>query len=421
MNATPSPSTKPPHPDQLDRPLKVSRSLVGRTAFCLAVAAAGTFVWSCVSTVPLTVAAPGMLISALGITDVNATGAGRISTLQGRVGDLVRYGTVVAEIDQADTIDDAGSKHLELQGYKSERDRLLAFQRRGTRLRQDMAGERRRSLTERIGDLQQRIASLSQAEANTRSLVVKGYELQTKLIEAVDARARAQDELAQAHISLIQLDSEEVARTTEDARELLGVDLKIARVERELEVLNGRLSRSTLITAPQDGRIVELTATVNEVVAAGRPVMRMLPAGGPETLQGVLFVPAEAGKRVRPGMTVQVVPANARLQRDGYMRARVLAVSDLPATREGMLRVLKNEALVQQLSAKGPPYEVTVALERDPASATGFAWSTGRGLPTPPESGTTVDAKLVVERVPVIALLGPAAEAALAWVTEFLS
>ena len=371
--------------------------------------------WSVTRSAPVTVPAQGILLSASGIIDVNAPDPGRIAEIRGQINQIVRAGDTVAVMSQAEAVDAFRTKELTLAGLRAERERLMTFQQQVNSSVQRLNADRAAGQAARIASLSQRAESLGDLERNTRDLREKGYALNARLLAVTQDLDHTRDELRNVRSQSGQMANEEGSLATRDARELLGVDLRIAGVERELDVLNGRLSRSTLITAPQDGRIVELTATVNEVVAAGRPVMRMLPAGGPETLQGVLFVPAEAGKRVRPGMTVQVVPANARLQRDGYMRARVLAVSDLPATREGMLRVLKNEALVQQLSAKGPPYEVTVALERDPASATGFAWSTGRGLPTPPESGTTVDAKLVVERVPVIEFVLPRLATILPW------
>jgi hypothetical protein len=112
------------------------------------------------------------------------------------------------------------------------------------------------------------------------------------------------------------------------------------------------------------------------------------------------------------------VPSSARLQRDGFIEGKVISVAELPATPESMQRILKNSALVETLTSSGPPYEVLVRLATDPASPSGFKWSTGRGTATSPDGGTIVDAKFVVDRIPLLALVVPRVETVLGWLPQ---
>jgi HlyD family secretion protein len=64
-----------------------------------------------------------------------------------------------------------------------------------------------------------------------------------------------------------------------------------------------------------------------------------------------------------------------------------------------MVRVLRNDQLVQGLTGKGGPLlEVVVDLEEDPTTPSGFAWSSSQGPPTEVYTGTIADAQVIVER-----------------------
>ena len=91
----------------------------------------------------------------------------------------------------------------------------------------------------------------------------------------------------------------------------------------------------------------------------------------------------------------------------GYILGRVISVAPLPATTAGMRRVLRNDQLVEQLRVGGAPIEVRVALIRDPATRTGFAWSASKGPASDVSVGTLAEGRVAVDYIPVIAWLIP--------------
>jgi HlyD family secretion protein len=108
-------------------------------------------------------------------------------------------------------------------------------------------------------------------------------------------------------------------------------------------------------------------------------------------------------------MIVEIIPSTVRVERFGYIYGRVVNVSVIPATREGMMRTLKNSSMVDKLTANGPPFEVTVSL--DPAATpSGYRWSTGRGPEIDITNGTLIDGRVLVSTIPIIALAIPEAE-----------
>ncbi len=62
-----------------------------------------------------------------------------------------------------------------------------------------------------------------------------------------------------------------------------------------------------------------------------------------------------------------------------------------------MIRVLGNEALVEKLMAEGPPIQVNVALERNPATPTGYRWSSSTGPNLEISSGTLAAGSVIVQ------------------------
>jgi HlyD family secretion protein len=108
-------------------------------------------------------------------------------------------------------------------------------------------------------------------------------------------------------------------------------------------------------------------------------------------------------------MTAEIVPTTVERSVYGHIPGRVISVAPLPATPEGMRRVLQNGQLVQELTASGAPIEVRIALERAPANRSGFAWSASKGPRTRISAGSIIDGQVVVDRKPVIAWLVPRA------------
>lgn len=398
-------------PDRLDRPLRLSASLAAFSLAVLVAAAVAAAIWSFVSTAPVKVQAQGLILSRLGVSDVTANAAGRVTALKVEVGDRVVAGQVVAEISQPDLGETLKSKTIELEARKTEREQIRRLATRTFEIAERQRARRREAIDVRIASLTSRLATMREIEANTKGLLASGVTTLVRALETTNERSRTENDLNDARSQLITLQAEAEDQKARDERELLRADIAVAAAERELAVTRANLSRSDTVLAQRDGQIVEVNVNLGEPVQIGAAIMRMLPgSGAAANLEAVVFVAGGGGKRVRPGMQAQIVPATVRLQRDGFIEGLVVAVSDLPATRESMMRVLKNAAFVDQLTKAGLPYEATVALATDPASPTGLRWSTGTGPASPIGLGTVTEARIVVDRVPIIGLVIPRAE-----------
>ncbi|MEW5729657.1 MAG: NHLP bacteriocin system secretion protein, partial [Pseudomonadota bacterium] len=211
-----------------------------------------------------------------------------------------------------------------------------------------------------------------------------------------------------------QIERDETGLTIGKERELLDKEMAIGAVQRKLDALAERLDRQTVVLSPYDGDVVEAKANVGDIVDKGAELLTVLPArtgqAKDDDLVAVLYVPPNDGKKVRPGMVAQVAPSTIKREEYGFILGKVKSVAEIPSSAEGMMRTLKNQQLVEALSGGGAPFEVVVELERDPATPTGFRWSSSRGPEGDINTGTLADAQVTVREIHLISLAIPALE-----------
>ena len=143
----------------------------------------------------------------------------------------------------------------------------------------------------------------------------------------------------------------------------------------------------------------------------GTPIISLQP--DVDTLEAVLYVPADRAKDLHSGMDVEILPTTVRREEYGFIRGTVTFVSDYPATEAATMRVFENAPLVQALSARGPVTEVRVDLATDASTPSGFRWSSPRGAPVTLSGGTLCVGDIVTRRQRPINLVVPELKAAL--------
>ena len=224
--------------------------------------------------------------------------------------------------------------------------------------------------------------------------------------------------MARGHVSLAQVDDEEVRGRTEDEKEIFVLDQRIASAERKVSALEDRYGLDTLVKSPYAGRVVELKVNVGELVERGTPLITLVrsapgdaatPSSTQQVLSAVVYVPPSFGKQVRVGERAHVALSTARREEFGFIIGRVRSVADVPSTAEGMQRVLKNRQLVQSLSNNAAPFEVIIDLETDAKTPSGYRWSSSSGPDLKINGGTLVGADIEVRTIPLLAFAIPQA------------
>jgi HlyD family secretion protein len=159
-----------------------------------------------------------------------------------------------------------------------------------------------------------------------------------------------------------------------------------------MEAIAGTLNQNTQVISPIEGRVLEIKVSPGSVLAVGTPVIAIESEGS--TLEAVVYLAADRGKSVKPGMQVRVEPSTVKREEYGTMLGTVLTVSDFPITPQGMAAVLHNDNLVTRFSHDGAPNAATIQLEQDPSTASGYRWAVGSGPPIRLTSGTLTRAEI---------------------------
>jgi HlyD family secretion protein len=394
-------------PERLDAPLK----LVGRPSWLLfgafAVAIAAAIAWAVATQAPVKVGASGILINRTGLAEIVAGDDGRIETLLVAPGDSVTVGQPIATVARTELTRELQEARSQLLQAQTRYARLGEFygdqdvQRDGAdAVRLDTIAETRRVLNERVEFLEQKAERME-------ALVERGFLQRDRLVEVQIDLAEARERISNLGESAlrVRIDANERSGAAELA--LLDEQRNIDEQERLIERLSARLSDEEVIRSRHAGLVTEVKVNAGDVVARGSAIATVAPEDDGSSLVALLYVPAADGKRIEPGMSAEIVPTTVERAVFGHIPGRVASVAPLPATAEGMRRVLQNDQLVQQLLAGGAPIEVRIALGRDAGNASGFAWSASRGPEASISAGSIVSGQVVVDRRRVIGWLLP--------------
>ncbi|MEI7555220.1 biotin/lipoyl-containing protein [Candidatus Chlorohelix sp.] len=157
------------------------------------------------------------------------------------------------------------------------------------------------------------------------------------------------------------------------------------------------------LRSPGDGTVLDVLVEKGSPLQALASVVNIELSGKP--LQGVVFVSLADGKRIKPGMKVQLSPSSVRAEESGFLLGTVSLVSQFPVSSQSLLVQLKSRELVDALASGAPLIRVDVTLEKD-STFSEFKWTTGSGPHLKLTGGTLASANLVLgEQRPITLIL----------------
>ena len=394
-------------PEQLNNVMQLSDANTWLMLLACACLLATALVWGVWGTVPNRVHASGILINSSGLTDVVSVAAGQVTSLAVDVGDDVRPGEVIARIAQPELIAEIESQRAQLAEMKRNLEKSRELSTQDVQLKASATSSQRIGLRSQIDASLQEQRDLNQKLLTQQELLEKGLVTQdTVLITRRDLRA-AQNNVKslQAQLERTVSDTFSIKRANETE---LQVDAsRIQDLERRVELSVDKLQRQAEIMSTQVGRVVEVRASVGDVISPGMPIVSLERTAQKGGLAALLYVDSRVGKRVQPGMKVNLAPSVVRRERYGVMLGKVTLVEGFASTRRGMMRVLHNESLVDAFMADtaSAPIALRVQLDLDPTTPSGYRWSSGRGPSLILSSGTRLDAAITTDTQRPISLI----------------
>ena len=241
-----------------------------------------------------------------------------------------------------------------------------------------------------------------------------------ELLESYEKYYEIRDDLNKGQSRLAELALDRVTAETARGRARLERTLKIRELETKLDLERDKMERTSRLITPARGRVAQILHADGDLVKEGSAILLLhSPRMGQGTddsssgplYESIVFVPAGEGKKIEPNNPVEIVPATIKREEYGFIRGRVVDVSELPATRLAMEAALEHPELVEAFLKRFAPgvlLRVHVQLEPgDPNRKNPFRWSSSNGPDQRLKTGTMCQAAIVVERRRLIQLILP--------------
>ncbi|WCT74173.1 NHLP bacteriocin system secretion protein [Sphingomonas naphthae] len=398
-------------PDPIDQAMAVTKPAGWYQLAALAFLVFGAVIWAALVEVPLKIKAKGVLLNEEGLVEITTSSRGRIIQMDVSPGDIVRKGDLIATEAQPEFDSQLAIRRAQLAEAEAHERSLIGLNGALANAQGSAASSRVRAARERIALLAGQERALAERGQGLLSLAAKGYVTKDAILRNDSELSGIRQQLSAARNEIVLSTSDGQVQDVQRQRELAGVRSNIARLQAEIVPLEQQALNDREIRSPYSGRITEVRYGAGEYVDIGTPITSLAQSvgGGAHDegkLHAIAFVPAEQGKEIRKGMRVDVSPSGVKANEYGFIVGTVLEVGASPASTAGMMRVLKNDQLVRQLSEQGAPFKVVVELERA-ATPTGFRWTSSNGPPNGVDSGMPMTAEFVTRDQRLLGLVLP--------------
>lgn len=420
-------------PEELDQRLTVVSPMGWVALVAVGLLILSGLVWGVFGRISEKAVGSGIIISGGGITSVVHHASGQVTDISVRDGDVVSKGQVIARIEQSELAaeinkakqDLAAAKSIDLDNLELTggnlnfnvygqfgeiyRDYLMAQATLNTQ-RKNYESEQQNTEYE-LGQAKVQYESSLRKYNNYKTLYEAGAVSQEELLQAeqeylnsiYDVKKYSLNELPLAQLKEAEANLAAQKQWLKDSIAVYIADLekKIQKTQRDLLINND-------VIAGASGRVLEMQIKKGDIIQAGSVVCTIAEENEQkDSLEAIIYVPVEQGKRIIPGMEVNISPSTVKKEEDGFMLGHVISVSEYPASSQRMRLTLGNPDLVQQLSGSNASIEVRVKLIRDSNTLSGYKWSTPKGPAIVIDDGTFCSGEVKVEQKRPISMVIP--------------
>lgn len=383
-------------PERLDVLTEVTTSFGWLALTALGLLISMALVWGWTGSIPVTVKGEGMLVNRGGVTNVVSLGSGQATEILVKPNDVVKVGQAIATIAQPLATTDVNNALAELQELRRQHEKLVHFAKNDLELQLASFKAQQETVIHSISGLEKKGDFYRTQLAKQLSLKEKGLLIPAKAEATRQELTGITEQIEAMKVKLAEIKTQEnLAKNRAQDMVAQGAN-RISTLERSVGAMQSKVTIESTVVSTISGKVVEIKVAKGTVVTPGTPILSL--EHGEKQLEGIIYISEADGKKIRPGMKLDIVPSSVRREEFGSMVGTVQSVSEYPASAVGIMTVLGNEQLVQRLMRSGAPYTVHVALQSDAASANGFKWTSGKGPSAPIVSGTLCSAEVAVEK-----------------------
>lgn len=346
-----------------------------------------SLLWCFTGSIPLTVSGAGILTSQEGIKLVKTPFKGTINSIEINIGDFVEQGQLLATVEQLDLKFEIKKIEETLKSQRVKYKRLIAYIDGGKKSFSIAAFKR-------------------EASQWNDSLKTYTLQLQKETDEGTTSLLTSKSMMALQKLDEIEFLLAEAS--TFNSPDIVVLNDKIKETEILLNQKRSEYQFKTQLISPYSGMVVEITLNDGDVFNASHPVMTIENYNSSKSdIKATIFVDAMYGKNIEMGMDVLVSPTSVASEEHGYLTGKVIEVGKYPATKEGLFQVLKNDELVNKMAKEISPIFISVQINTDSSTFSGFKWTSKNGPQMNIVVGTLVDAQIIVEEKKPIQILIP--------------
>ena len=391
---------KAAHPFQKEQIPGVFRLPVVVTAAILAVVITSFCVWCGVGSIAENVHGAGILMHRGRYVALTSPGEGLVVSFDVKVGDSVTNGQKVGVLYSKTDTEQLFVANRRLERLKSDYDRIAAE----CRAVADKKKSQHAQFLKHLDDFDRRIAG--QVEWYKGHLERMDQLKNTGAVSAINLR-EAEDSHDERLVSQEKSRVERIRSEAEldDALFRLRTDL----IEREERITDASLDAERIlreveyratIVSDASGRVSNVNVAPGDRVRIGDSLARLSVATGTDGWELIAYFSAAEARKLAKGMTAVVTPSTVKAEREGGIRGKVAEVGTFFETPESIQCDFRNNAFTQWIMSRtdGMPVKVRMLLETDPASASGFRWTGGRGPDIRIADGTVAAVAATVRR-----------------------
>lgn len=424
----------------------------------------GAISWSIWGRIPVTVEGRGVLLYPDQTTALQAPVAGQVATLRVKPGDRVQAGQVIGAMARVELQQALQQQTATWQRLRQQQQQLTAVTARQTAAALQALQQQEQALQKTLQDqqallepirtkdrltLQTQQQSLARAVANKEALApVLQQQLDNRqqllnegaisidlFLQSAQAYQENQQQLASLKSQLQELNRrslgvEQTYRGTLRQVETVQAQLQdlqaqkqqlqqrsleasmqrsnqIQAVQQQIAQLKLQLQQSSQITSAVSGRVVELTAKPGQVLQVGDRIGLVEADHNAGQLGAIAYFSIKDGKRLAPGMAVQITPDSVPRERYGGIVGTVKTISPLPISRQAMVNTVGSTEVADGLVVAGGQLAVQATLQPNPANASGYQWSSSRGPELQLSPGTTAAIRATIDRQAPITFVLP--------------
>jgi HlyD family secretion protein len=393
--------------EQLDGLLTVTtaRSWIALTAIAVLIAVA--LGWSVIGRLPSYVEGRGLFIREGGsIASAAAPGAGTLAKLLVEKGDRIEAGQVVAQIVAPDVEEQVSSSRALVAERETELKRQRDFAAAEIEVNRAALAQREAALGEVKTSAQWRAEALKAQLANFQRLQNVGHAPQSDVLKVQADLDQALLQVADTGDQITQLDIKLRDLTFQAEQRVKNAEFELADAQRQLSERIEAYRVNSEVRASVAGTVDEIQLHAGSLVVRGQSVLTIETLG--QGLGFVLFASLRDGDKIQPGQDVRIDPNWTVREEEGTMLGSVTEVSRFPITPQGLGSLLHNDDLVRDFSREGPVFIVRIQLQPDPATKSGYAWTSSKGAEIPVESGNFAAGEVLVKSQRPISLAIPA-------------